>query len=70
MTLQYCISGVTNPIENHSCSIILPLLNIRDLRIPTIHGTYFVIHTISYICDSMIKIFTVYCNVYGLRISD
>ena len=24
MTLQYCISGVTNPIENHGCSMILP----------------------------------------------
>ena len=27
MTLQYCISGVTNPIENHSCLMIIPLLN-------------------------------------------
>ena len=33
MTLLYCINGVTNPIENHSCSIILPLLNIKYLRI-------------------------------------
>ena len=24
MTLPYSISGVTNPIENHSCSMILP----------------------------------------------
>ena len=28
MPLQSCISGVTNPIENYSCSMILPQLNI------------------------------------------
>ena len=41
MTLQYCISEVTNPIENHGFSMILPLLNIRYLRIPTLsHGLF------------------------------
>ena len=33
MTLQNCISGVTNLIENHSCSMILPLLDTMYLRI-------------------------------------
>ena len=41
VTLQYCISGVTNPIENHSCSMILLLLNIRYPRVPSpSHGLF------------------------------
>ena len=29
MTLQYGISGVINPLENHSCSMILPHCSIQ-----------------------------------------
>ena len=29
MTLPYSISGVTNPLENHSCSMILPHCSIN-----------------------------------------
>ena len=39
MTLQYCISGVTNPIESHGCcSMILPLLNISYTNGQALHA--------------------------------
>ena len=31
MTLQYGKSGVTNPLENHSCSMILPHCSIPSI---------------------------------------
>ena len=36
MTLPYSISGVTNPLENHSCSMILPYCSIQGITTHTL----------------------------------